>query len=326
MPPRTVQLKVVRPNTSETARPRPPLLRALGRSEPPLDVEIGGSSYRRIEVLKHDSWAATAIYQSPQERIVCKFNRKQNILGVPAGWIGRWLATRESFFLQKLADLPNVPDCRGPVSSDGRLLPHCSAHLYVEGHPLRRWEFVDDEFFPRLRQIIETLHQRGIAYVDLHKRENVIAGDDGQPHLIDFQVCFMRPQNRWLAWALQWVERLLKDMDRYHLSKHVFFHRPDLAGWDLTRHQKKKQRPWLIRAHRLVARPLRTLRRKFLVAIRVRRGVGLADSEHFPEDAVRHDHLNKWPRKSRHATRMEETTLKAGRMNGRRAGRRRKAF
>ena len=38
-----------------------------------------------------------------------------------------------------------------------------------------------DEFLPTLRGLLNKLHRRGIAYVDLHKRENIIVGDDGRP-------------------------------------------------------------------------------------------------------------------------------------------------
>jgi hypothetical protein len=49
--------------TSEASvRPRPPLLRALGRDEPPGEVDIDGQRYRLVRVVKHDSWAATAFY------------------------------------------------------------------------------------------------------------------------------------------------------------------------------------------------------------------------------------------------------------------------
>ena len=64
-------------------RERPQLLRALGRSEPPLLVTVDGELYSRAEVFKHDSWAATASYRSADGRmIVCKFNRQApNALG-----------------------------------------------------------------------------------------------------------------------------------------------------------------------------------------------------------------------------------------------------
>ena len=147
-----------------------------------------GNVYRRTEILKHDSWAATAIYDGPAGRIVCKFNRRQSVFGLPMRWLGRMLARREGRFLALLADQPNVPDPCGPIRAGGKVLDNAVGHAYVPGHPLGRKERVDDDFFPRLGRLLAEMHRRNMAYVDLHKAENVIVGEDGQPYLIDFQI------------------------------------------------------------------------------------------------------------------------------------------
>ena len=67
----------------------------MGLYDPPLSVRVEGRVYRRLEILKHDSWAATAVYAGAGGRIVCKFNRQQPILGIPVAWLGRFLARRE---------------------------------------------------------------------------------------------------------------------------------------------------------------------------------------------------------------------------------------
>jgi hypothetical protein len=72
--------------------------------------------------------------------------------------------------------------------------------------------------------------------------------------------------------------------DLYHLAKHVQRHRPDQRLPGLA-----SSRPWWIEAHRSVAAPFRELRRRLLVALRVRSGLGRAATEHAPEDAVRRE-------------------------------------
>jgi hypothetical protein len=49
----------------QIAQPRPRVFRALGKADPPEQVEIDGHPYRRVDILKHDSWAATALYEGP---------------------------------------------------------------------------------------------------------------------------------------------------------------------------------------------------------------------------------------------------------------------
>ena len=249
-------------------------------------MSIDGRLFARIEVFKHDSWAATALYADDRgERIVCKLNRMQPALGVGLGWLGRRLATREMRALERLRDLPNVPVPCGPVRVNGRELPNAAARAFVSGHPLAGNEHVGDDFFPELLDLLTAMHRRGIAYVDLHKRENILVGDDGRPHLIDFQISFdvTNPRVRWLP-GIREVFEMLCQSDLYHLTKHVTRHRPDQRLPGLT-----EARPWWIDAHRAAAMPFRELRRRLLVAVQVRSGKGRALSEHAPEDAVRRE-------------------------------------
>lgn len=268
-----------------TPRPRPALLRALGRAEPPEVIEIDGLSYRRVDVFKHDSWAATALYAAGTRRIICKFDRQQSILGLPMRWLGRRLAARERFFLERLADL-NVPAALGPVTAQGRLVPYAVAHEFIPGHALRLGEWVPDTFFPQLARTLAEIHRRGLAYVDLHKRENILVGDDGQPYLIDFQISYAHPQGWWARlWPSRSWLRCLQLSDDYHLLKHYARHRGDQAGVDTL--ELKRRLPWWLRLHRWFAIPFRALRRRVLVLIGVRSGVGHATSEAAPEIGLR---------------------------------------
>jgi hypothetical protein len=263
-----------------SSRPRPPVLRALGSADPPLTVTVGGSRYARYEILKHDSWAATAVYAGPGGRIVCKFNRIQPVFGLDTVWLGRRLAARERRALERLADLPNVPNSLGEVVVDGQVWPNAVARRYVSGHPLRCGERVRPDFFPTLRELLAEMHRRGIAYVDLHKRENIIVGDDGRPYLIDFQIGFdaTHPRIAGLLGVPQLFEVLCQS-DLYHLQKHIAHHTPEAAP--------VVDRPWWIQAHRMIAVPFRQLRRRLLVAAKVRTGAGHVTTEQFAEDAVR---------------------------------------
>jgi len=265
-------------HTSSSVRPRPAMFRALGKAEPPESVDVRGTAYRRITLYKHDSWAATALYESAGgERIVCKFNRQQRIGFIPMRWLGRLLARHEGKLLRALDDLPQVPCWSGEVMVDGQHQRHAVAHVYVPGNPLRKHDSLAPEFFDVLRSLLAEMHRRGIAYVDLHKRENILVGEDGQPHLIDFQISQMLP--RW--WPLGTILRVLQRSDEYHLRKHVLHFRPELFVGVPEEHILR--RPVWIRLHRLIAVPFRTLRRKLLVMTSVRSGRGAATTEVFPE-------------------------------------------
>jgi hypothetical protein len=269
----------------DQTRPRPAVLRALGHAEPPARIELDGEWFQRVETLKHDSWAATAVYRSATRTAKCKFNRTRSIGPLPMGWLGRLLAARERWFMDRLTGIQGIPVALGAIRVDGRPLPHAVAHEWIAGHALAEGEHVDDRFFPMLTAILAAVHRRGVAHVDLHKRENLLVDDQGRPHLIDYQISFGLPSGGIAAGLLGGVLRLLQRCDDYHLLKHRVKHRPDQIGLSLA--DMQRLRPWWIRAHRCVAVPFRTVRRRVLAALRVRAPDGQAHSEAFPEIAHR---------------------------------------
>ena len=272
------------PILARPPRPRPPLFRALGRDEPPESVQLVGESYRRLTIVKHDSWAATAIYASASRQAVCKFNRRQPIFLLPMRWLGRLLAARERGFMERLAGIEGIPVSLGPVCVADHSLEHAVSHEFIAGHPLAEGERVADDFFPRLSDVLAEVHRRGVAHVDLHKRENILVDDAGAPHLIDFQISFAIPtRSRWAAAILGGTLRMLQRCDEYHLLKHRIRHRPDQLS--LTAADIQRVRPWWIRAHRSIAVPFRCVRRWLLTQLGIRSGRGQATTEAFPEVA-----------------------------------------
>jgi hypothetical protein len=262
------------------------MLRALGADDPPSVVEVDGRRYERVDIYKHDSWAATALYAAGPLRIVCKFNRRQSLLGLPGAWVGRILARREAHFLRRLAGVRGFPRLLGPVLVDGVRAETALARVFIAGHPLQSHEHTSEDFFRSLHRLLFELHCRGIAYVDLHKRENVLVGDDGQPYLIDFQVAFdeMAVPRRFLRQARK-LFQALRSMDEYHRLKLFRRCRPDLC--EATAGDLERLRPRVVRWHRVFAEPLRRARRKLLTLLKVRRDKGRAESEFFAEAGLR---------------------------------------
>lgn len=200
------------------------MFRALGRDEPPATIIIEGCRYSRESVLKHDSWAATAVFSDPGgHRVACKFNRTHRLFCVPMRWLGRRLAQREWKALQRLSGTEGVPTPVGPVSADGMLLPNAVAHRWIEGETFKPWLRVDEHFFPRLREVIATLHSLDMAYVDMSKWENILIGNDGRPYLLDYQIHFHLPRR----WPARWMLRWFQSADLYYLHRQWLRARPD---------------------------------------------------------------------------------------------------
>ena len=272
----------VDPSTGSEGKPRPHWLKALGGEPLPATVAIDGVLHRLRETFKHDSWAATGLYEgSPGVLRVVKLHRHAPVGGFPMGWLGRTMARHEIYLLRSLADLKGVPKLAGQVTVDGHRLANAVARDYIEGHPLGDREEVNQSFFPTLEAMLRAMHSRKIAYVDLHKRENILVDEAGDPYLIDFQISVAWPR-RLVAGPLF---TLLRRGDEYHLMKHWARSRPEQCGVDGV--ALRNRIPWMIRAHRLVARPFREMRRRLLVKLGVRTGKGRVESEFFAEHALR---------------------------------------
>lgn len=262
-------------------RARPRWLKALGPESPPETIEIDNVAHRLKEVFKHDSWAATALYVGLDgvSRVV-KLHRQEGFFGIPLTWLGRTTARNERRLLEHLAGLRGIPTVSRSVRAGGVVLANAVAREFIAGHPLGNREAVSDRFFGELRLLLQKMHERRTVYVDLHKRENIIVDQSGEPCLIDFQIS--------LTWPERFqgpIFRLMKRSDEYHLMKHWARCRPDQCGMDSIEFQKHI--PWWIRAHRKVARPFREFRRRLLVRLGVRSGKGRVETEVFAEHAFR---------------------------------------
>jgi len=233
---------------------------ALGRQPMPSSILLNGTIYRHQKTVKHDFWAATGFYDNSQgQRIVVKLARTNDFWAIPMRWSGRFLCGREVRFYRALSDLPNIPHLLGTIGQTGFV------HEFVAGTPLARNVAIPNGFFAELQQLMENLHRRGIAYVDINKQPNLLIGDNGRPYLIDFQISWNIRDlgdnflNRW------WLKRLQR-ADRYHLLKHKRRSRPN----EMTREELQiVSRPSpIIRLHRFITKPYFRLRRMTIKRLR----------------------------------------------------------
>jgi hypothetical protein len=161
------------------------------------------------------------------------------------GWIGRWFGRiqvrREGRVYRLLSGVPGVPRFLG------RLDRHSFAVAHVPGRPIDQYQFHErgliDKILGCLRDLIVAIHRRGVAHVDLRRRNNVLVDDDGNVHLIDFAGSMSFPPGSlggrtvfpWLkriddSAFLKWKQRLapdsLSEKERRRLRK-----MSQLRGW-----------------------------------------------------------------------------------------------
>lgn len=245
---------------------------ALGQAPPEL-LEACGHWYRLKRVFKHDFFAATCLYelepepqncppagqsaQPPLPRLVVKFGRREPFCGVSLAWVGRFNRDHEELIYGMLRGVKGIPRWAGRVVLDGYAIE------YIEGVPLDHVQSPPPGYFDRLREVLDAMHKRGIAYGDGNKRSNLLIGPGGQPYIIDFQVTIRRRDElpilgRALARFVAYIQR----KDLYHIYKH----KRRMAPNELTPEEEAMSR-WRSGwhgLHRTLTKPYRAWRRKFL--------------------------------------------------------------
>jgi predicted Ser/Thr protein kinase len=249
------------------AHSKPAYLKALGNRPLPATIEAGGANYVYTQTFKNDFFAITSLYEGEAGKVILKVQRQASFLLIPMHWAGRMLAARERHSLARLQGVPGIPRLIGMWSTTGLV------REFIEGHTLADVARVDDEFHGRLRLLIDTIHQREMAYVDLEKPGNVLVGEDGKPYLFDFQIAWYWP-GKWggRLWPMRALLRKLQSGDRYHLIKLQRRSRPDQLTPEALRASYHK--PWYVRLHSILTRPLTRLRRRILRRIDPQRGSG----------------------------------------------------
>jgi len=189
------------------------------RRDYPSKTTINGETYRAEKVLKEDFFSVNVLYGADiGRRWVLKLSRFRFPFGYMLRPLAALMSRHEYRIYARLADLDGVPRL-GP-----RMGNRAFFHQYIEGvtlYELPRDANLPDDFFDRLRRLLDELHRRRIFYADLNKRGNIILGSDGRPYLIDFQISVhFNIDSLLFAIIPERVFRLLIRQDLYHLYKH----------------------------------------------------------------------------------------------------------
>jgi hypothetical protein len=263
-------------------------MHACGRQGPPGRIACRGEGYALSEVLKHDFFAATAIYEAEASgadlpaRIICKFNRRRAFFGLPLGWLGRLVTGNECRNLLRCANIACVPKIVERLDSN------TYAYAYIEGEGLRRGMTLPRDFFDDLMRTLKEVHEQNLAHLDLHKPGNLLLGEDDRAYVVDFQISVHIGERLLISrWLTTRFRRWLQSHDLYHVCKH----KRRLLPSELTEAERElSYRPGLgVRVHRFITIPYRKIRRAVLRCM-VRKGI-LASSEasrsHFETDPAR---------------------------------------
>jgi len=254
---------------------------------PPERIEIAGASYQLVRVFKHDFFAATCLYEPTEadgEKIVVKFGRTTQFWGLAMSWTGILMQRKEEAIYKALEGVEGVPRWIGRVGRTGY------AVQYIDGKPLDHVAAPPEGFFDRLRDLMDAIHARGVAYCDANKRSNILIGPGGRPYLIDFQISVMR-HDGW-PWPWNVISRATFERVAAKDIYHIYKHKRRMCPERLTPHEEvlSRRRSDLHELHRKLTKPWRSLRRAFLRRLyeagRLKSPTAELEDHHQPEKAT----------------------------------------
>ena len=221
-------------------------------------MEIGGETFVHVATLKDDAFARTELVEKDGRKYLYKISRLQLIRGLQLRWAMKRLTAREVRIHKLLDAVHGVPKLVRRVDDTSFL------REFVEGRTLdRKPPFMREDFFDEFVDIVRGIHARGVAFVDLAKKENVVVTTEGRPFLIDFQVSISMSRGRGpISFLWNRLVRLMQASDVYHVYKHKRHVRPDL----LREHEKQcARRPWFGSAYMCIVRiPYHLVKRRII--------------------------------------------------------------
>ncbi len=139
------------------------------------------------------------------------------------------LISREVKALRALGSTPGVPHLFKKID---RL---AFAMEFIEGTPVADFEegALDPQVFPRVQNVIDAIHAKGVSHCDLKRRSNLIVTTDNEIYLVDFAAAVVG--NKPLRFFNNWFQRKMAEIDDKSLSKIKKFAAPELMtaqDWD----------------------------------------------------------------------------------------------
>jgi len=157
------------------------MIENLDRSK--LKQWIEDSLDKNTNILASGYQGKTLLYSKNDQKLVIKIPHGRGLI--------RYLHTRmlrhEARSYQQLKGLDGIPACYGLVDKQYLVLE------FIQGDPIRNKRPINEaQYFESLFEIIRHMHERGVAHMDLKKKDNLLVTHNDQPCTLDFGAAIIR--------------------------------------------------------------------------------------------------------------------------------------
>ena len=154
---------------------------------------------------------------------------------------GAWMVGVELSAMRLLAGLKGFP--REPF----RLDRFAFAYRYTPGIGIGEDDAeTTPAFFEALEKLVEKMHERGVAHLDIRAAKNILITDRGEPFILDFQS--YAPLKKFP----RFLRKLLMDVDRSGVYKHWKRKFPETMGQERAMFLERmnlQRRFWILKGY-----------------------------------------------------------------------------
>ena len=154
---------------------------------------------------------------------------------------GAWMVRRELSAIRVLAGIPGFPQ------DAFRLDRLALAYRFMPGREIGTRQGVPSPaYFEELEELVEKMHGRGIAHLDIRAAKNILITDQGKPFILDFQ------SHVPLGKLPRFLRDLLVDVDRSGVYKHWERRFPGSMGAEratLLERMNRWRRFWILKGY-----------------------------------------------------------------------------
>ena len=139
--------------------------------------------------------------------------------------IGRFLVWRESRALTRLGNLEGVPVLYRVIGGLALVIEEISGRNMED---MDRDKKLPAAFFRDLGELVQAVHDCGFAHCDLKRAPNILLGDNGRPHIVDWSASLSEGECRLSPLKYVYRRFLLDDFNA--IVKLQLRHAPELVA------------------------------------------------------------------------------------------------
>jgi predicted Ser/Thr protein kinase len=151
-------------------------------------------------------------------------------------WLGAWQLTREEKAYTRLDGVPGVPRFFGRIDRNAIAMQYVGGTRLPKVH--HRMGGVPN-VSERVKELLESIHDRGIIHGDLRSRDNFLVTDAGELYLIDYSSAAVFNRGSWGSRVI--FPRLKRAEERALLKWKVALAPEELTPEELATHRRFKR-------------------------------------------------------------------------------------